>query len=595
MWERRDDSAVIAVLGIAGYCHDSAAALLVDGRLIAACEEERLSRVKHHAGLPVRACRACLDQAGLDIASVDAVAFYEDPIARLARQLWSGLPGIPATHDSAYLRHDSTRAERQIRERLGYEGPVHFVDHHVAHAASSYHCSGFDEAALLVVDAVGEWATCSHGRAQAGRLELTERDVFPDSLGMFYSAITAYLGFDVNDGEAKVMGLAPYGAPSLVERLRRVIDVDAAGRVRLDMDFFAFLASDEMCSPRLPELLGHPPRARGSGIDPFHCDVARSAQAILEDCLLLKVRHLHDLVPVDDLCLAGGVALNCVANGRIAREGRFRRLFVQPAANDAGAAIGAAACAHLEVGGRPARLGRMRHAYLGPAFGPEEVRRVLAGSAMIARDFDDELALLREVAGRLAAGQVVGWFQGRMEFGPRALGARSILADPRDPGMRERLNRLVKQREDFRPYAPAVLEEEAAAHFELDHASPFMLETCRVTSPIALPAITHVDGSARVQTVGTDDSPLFHGLIREFQRLTGCPMLLNTSFNGRDEPIACTPADAVLCFVRIGLDCLVLERSLLDARDVPAEWRRWVAESVEGPRAHSGGSVYALF
>jgi carbamoyltransferase len=586
---------VTAVLGIAGYCHDSAAALLVDGQLIAACEEERLSRVKHHAGLPVRAVRACLDQAGLDIAGVDAVAFYEDPIARLARQLWSGLPGLPATHDSAYLRHDSTRAEREIRERLGYEGRVHFVDHHVAHAASSYHCSGFDEAALLVVDAVGEWATSSQGRAEAGRLELTERDVFPDSLGMFYSAITAYLGFDVNDGEAKVMGLAPYGAPSLVERLRCVIDVDAAGRVRLDMDFFAFLDSDEMCSPRLPELLGQPPRARGSDIASFHCDVARSAQAILEDCLLRKVRHLHDLVPADDLCIAGGVALNCVASGRIAREGPFRRLFVQPAANDAGAAIGAAACAHLEVSGRPVRMGRMRHAYLGPAFGPEEVRQVLAASAMIARDFDGELPLLREVADRLAAGQVVGWFQGRMEFGPRALGARSILADPRDPGMRARLNRLIKQREDFRPFAPAVLEEEAAAHFELDHPSPFMLETCRVTSPIALPAVTHVDGSARVQTVSAADSPLFHGLIREFQRLTGCPVLLNTSFNGRDEPIVCTPADAVLCFVRTGLDCLVLERSLLDGRDVPAEWRRWVAEAVEAPRAHAGGSVYALF
>jgi carbamoyltransferase len=584
-----------AVVGIAGYCHDSAAALLVDGQLVAACEEERFSRVKHHAGLPLRACRSCLDQAGLGIADVDAIGFYENPVARLARQLWSGLPDLPAVRDGAYLRHDSTRAGREIRERLGFAGPLHFVDHHLAHAASAYHCSGFERAALLTVDAVGEWATSCHGRAEAGRIELTEADVFPDSLGMFYSAITAYLGFDVNDGEAKVMGLAPYGEPSFVDRLRRVVDVDADGRVRLDMQYYAFLDSDEMYSARLPELLGRPPRAPRTDIDPFHCDIARSAQAILEDCLLLKVRRLHDQLPFDDLCLAGGVALNCVANGRTAREGPFRRLFVQPAANDAGAAIGAAACAHLELTGRPVRMGRMGHAYLGPAFSPEEVRRQLGPSAVAARHFDRVEELLREVAGRLADGQVVGWFQGRMEFGPRALGARSILADPRDPGMRRRLNRLVKNREDFRPYAPAVLEEEAAAHFELDHPSPFMLETCRVTSPIPLPGITHVDGSARVQTVSAEDSPLFHGLIREFERLTGCPMLLNTSFNGRDEPIVCTPGDAVLCFLRTGLDSLVLERSLLDRRTVSADWKRWVAETVEPVSAHPGSSVYALF
>ncbi len=558
------------VLGIAAHFHDAAAALLVDGELVAAAQEERFTRVKHDPSLPREALRSCLAQAGLTIADVDCVAWYEDPVAKLDRQLWMGLPHMPPAAPQFLFRLDAARPERELRELAGWDGPVEFVEHHLAHAASAYCCSGWDEAAVLTVDAVGEWATTTYGRAHGDELELFEEVRFPHSLGLFYSALTAYLGFDVNDAEYKVMGLAPYGEPRYVEQVRALVEDAGGGQLRLDLRYFDFLGGTRMFSEELCALFGRPPREPESELDGFTKDVARSTQVVLEEILLAKARWLHEQAPSPRLCMAGGVALNCVANERILREGPFEELFVQPAASDAGAAIGAASIAHRRLTGRLPRA-RLEHVFLGPAFPRGEIEALFRPSSAEVRYLEDE-ELVDEIAGRLASGEVVGWFQGRMEFGPRALGARSILADPRDPAMRDRINALVKKREAFRPFAPAVLAERAGEHFELDHEAPFMLETCRVRSPLDLPAVMHVDGSARVQTVDAKTNPRFHALLRAFQRRTGCPILLNTSFNLRGEPIVCSPVDALICFIRSDLDCLVLEHAVLERAGLPESW-----------------------
>jgi carbamoyltransferase len=556
------------VVGVSALFHDAACCILVDGRLVAAAQEERFTRLKHDPSIPRNAFRSCLSGAGLTIADVDCVAWYEDPVAKLDRQLWMGLPRVPPAAPQFVLRLDAARPERELREVFGWEGRVELVEHHLAHAASAYCFSGWDDAAVLTVDAVGEWATTTYGRAAGGVIELFEEVCFPHSLGLLYSAITAYLGFDVNDAEYKVMGLAPYGEPRYVEHVRALVDELPGGQYRLDLRYFDFLGRDRMFTDQLCELFGRPPREPESEVDAFAKDVARSAQVVLEEILLEKVRWLHSEVGSPRLCMAGGVALNCVANARILREGPFETLFVQPAAGDAGAALGAAAVAHQRVTGSRPKTERLEHVALGPAYSPDAVLR--PGTAQYERYGEHDL--VDETARRLAAGQVVGWFHGPMEFGPRALGHRSILADPRDPSMRDRINALVKKREAFRPFAPAVLEERAAEHFDLDHSAPFMLETCQVRSSLALPAVTHVDGSARVQTVSRAANARFHALLRAFDRLTGCPILLNTSFNLRGEPIVCTPTDALLCFIRSALDCLVLEDVILDRDGLPPTW-----------------------
>jgi carbamoyltransferase len=585
----------VNVVGISAHFHDAAACILVDGRLAAAAQEERFSRRKHDPSLPRAAFRFCLDEAGLTIADLDCVAYYEDPVEKLDRQLWSALPQVPSLAPEALFRLDAMRPEREIRELLGYAGPIEIVRHHESHAASAYFFSGFPEAAVLTVDAVGEWTTTSYGRAAGNRLELFEEVRFPDSLGLLYSAITAYLGFDVNDAEYKVMGLAPYGEPRYADKVRTLIEDRDGGQFRLDMTYFDFLRGKSMFSAELCRLFGRPPRPPESELDAFTADVARSLQVVLEEILLAKVRYLHERVPSRNLCLAGGVALNCVAVERIARQGPFARVFVQPAASDAGGALGAAALAHVRRTGERPPAEPLRHVFLGPHFTGEEVADLFEPGTAGAQDFRGrEADLLEATVDRLAAGRVVGWFQGRMEFGPRALGNRSILADPRDEGMRERVNALVKKREAFRPFAPAVLASRAAEHFDLDHPAPFMVETCRVRSKVALPAVTHVDGSARVQTVDADTNPRFHGLLEAFERRTGCPVLLNTSFNLRGEPIVCSPTDAVLCFLRSGLDCLVIEDHLLDRAAVRHSWLRWFGHGVAPPAAAIPDSVYTL-
>jgi carbamoyltransferase len=559
------------ILGLSAFFHESACCLLRDGVLAAAAEEERFSRVKHDPRLPVAAFRFCLEAGGIGITEVDCVAYYESPVRKLSRQLWSGVPA----GDLSWL--DPGRPERAIRELLGWEGPVLTYEHHACHAASAFFASGFPEAAVLTVDGVGEWATTTYGAGRGAALERFEEVEFPHSLGLLYSAVTSWLGFAVNDGEYKVMGLAPYGAPRFLDAMRSLVSSGPGGQFRLDLQFFDFIRGRRMFSPRLSELLGAPPRAPGEPVTQLHMDVARSLQVVLEEILLEKAAWLHERTGLPDLCMAGGVALNVVANGRILREGPFARLFVQPAAGDSGGCLGAAALAHAELTGERPRItvdgGPMRHAFLGPRWSPEAVAGLVAATGLPALDFRGrEADLLAAVVDRLVRGAVVGWFHGALELGPRALGARSLLADPRDPGMRDRLNRLVKKREAFRPFAPSALAGRAAEHFDLDHASPFMLETCAVTSPLDLPAITHVDGSARPQTVDPAVAPRYAALLEAFRRRTGCPLLVNTSFNVAGEPIVGSPVDALFSLGTSGIDALILEDFLLDRAGLPEGW-----------------------
>ncbi len=574
------------IVGISAFFHESAACLLSGGELVAAAAEERFTRVKHDARLPVHAYRACLDAGGLGPGDVDAVAFYERPDVKADRQRATGAVAPSGQPDAL----DPGRPERMIRELLGHEGPILTFPHHLSHAASAFWCSGFDDAAVLTVDGVGEWATATYSHAAADRIEPFEEVRFPHSLGLFYGTITAYLGFRVNDGEYKVMGLAPYGEPRLAGALRSVVRSGPGGQFTLDMDCFDF--ADRMWSDRLAAKLGVPPRQPGEPLGQAHADVAASAQLVLEELLLQKVVHLANRVDSPNLCMAGGVALNCVANGRIAREGPFARMFVQPAAGDDGGSVGAAVLAHLQITGERPATGPLRGVGLGPAFDDELVAAVLRGAGLAAEPYSPD-----DVAARLDTGQVVGWFSGGMEFGPRALGHRSILADPRDTGMRDRLNARVKRREQFRPFAPSVLAGHAGDHLALDHPSPFMLETCEVTSPLALPAVTHVDGSCRPQTVDPAVHPRYAALLEAFHRRTGCPLLLNTSLNVAGEPIACTPVDALLTMVAAGLDALVLEHVVLDAAALPPNLPELVAAWSKVPRpafAADGRNLYSF-
>jgi carbamoyltransferase len=574
-FERLAKKPQLNIIGISAGYHDSACCLLQDGVLVAAVQEERFTRVKNDKSFPRSAFRYCLAEGGISISDVDCIAYYEDPCLKLGRQLWMGMiPDLPNERRQGILdRLVKSQPEQIIRRLFGYNGPIEFVDHHLSHAASSFFCSGFEEAAILTVDGVGDWPTTSYGWGKGSHIERFEQVDFPDSLGFFYSAITGYLGFEVNEGEYKVMGLAPYGEPIYADQIRNLIDVTSDGQYRLNMKYFAFLSEDSMYTQELSELLGEPPREPESELRQFHMDVARSVQLVLEEIMLEKTRYLHSKVPSENLCMAGGVALNVVANGRCLREGPFKRLFVQPAAGDAGGSVGAAAMAHARITGEAPARKKLEHVYLGPANTTEEAYNILKASTAKFHDFrGKEEELIRYTVDRLVEGKVIGWSHGRMEFGPRSLGGRSILADPRRPEMRDRINALVKMREAFRPFAPAVLESKAHEHFDLDHPSPFMLETCQVISPIDLSAITHIDGSARVQTVAHEANPRFAALLEEFDRRTGCPILLNTSFNMRGEPIVNTTVDAILCFVRSQIDVLVVEDFIIERAGIPPLW-----------------------
>lgn len=538
----------------------------------------------------MQAFRFCLGKAGLAITDVDAVGYFEEPERKLSRQLWALGFGGHVPHLDWLDPHGS---ERAIHDRLGFEGSVLSFPHHLSHSASAFYVSGFREAAVLTADAVGEWATTSYGQADEAGIEVFEKVLFPHSLGLFYSTITSYLGFRVNDGEYKVMGLAACGEPRHVDEVCRLLGMGDDGQFLLNLRYFDFLGGERMYSEALLELFGRPARRPGDPIESFHQDVARSAQLLLEEVLLEKAAWLHEQTGSENLCYAGGVALNCAVNGRLRRESPFRRIFVQPAAGDDGTCLGAATLAHAQLAENAPRS-RQRHAFLGPEIASDEVAESLRSCGLDPeRHRRTEDALVADVADRLASGQLVGWVHGAMEHGPRALGARSLLAAPFDAAVRERINRDIKHRESFRPFAPCVPVDRGTEFFDIDPDSapaPFMLETCRVTSEVPLDAVTHVDGTARVQLVDPAIDPTSRrlaALLDAFGRRTGVPVLLNTSLNGPGEPIVATAADALRCFQRLGFDALVLGDFVVERADLPEAWSE-LAPSLEPPRAPSG-------
>jgi carbamoyltransferase len=603
------------ILGLSAYYHDAAAALVSGGEIVAAAQEERFSRRKHDERFPEQAAAWCLRQAGLTPAQLDAVVFYDKPILKFARLLESYLavaPGGWRTFPQVLpgWLGEKLNLRRTLREELPGlrpECPILFTTHHQAHAASAFYPSPFAEAAILTVDGVGEWATTTVGRGRGTAIELLREIRFPHSLGLLYSAFTGYCGFRVNSGEYKLMGLAPYGEPRYADLIRtELLDLKDDGSFWLNLDYFAFLRGTTMTNARFHRLFGGPPRRPEDPLEPRHMDLARSVQVVTEEVLLRLARHARELTGLPHLCLAGGVALNCVANGRLLREGPFERLWIQPAAGDAGGALGAALAAWHEHfhGARdhaaaPAAAGAstdaMHGALLGPEYTDAEIEETLRRHGAVWERLDRD-ALLDRTVQLLAAGKVVGWFQGRLEFGPRALGNRSILGDPRSPAMQSVMNLKVKFRESFRPFAPAVLRERAGAYFELDTDSPYMLLVAPVRAELrrpvppglrgldllkaersTLPAITHVDFSARIQTVDAARFPLLHALLRRWEAATGCAVLVNTSFNVRGEPIVGSPDDAYRCFVNTEMDYLVIGSYLLDRLAQP---RRPVARRV---------------
>ena len=662
------------VLGVSAFYHDSAAVLVDGGRVVAAAQEERFTRRKHDAAYPEHAVAWCLAEGGTRPGELDRVVFYDKPFLKFERLLETAVAfaprGFPAFAKAmpAWVKDKLFQKSLLARKLAALDGNVDwherllFAEHHQSHAASAFYPSPFREAAVLTMDGVGEWATTSAAVGSGAALEVTREVHFPHSLGLLYSAFTYYTGFRVNSGEYKVMGLAPYGRPAFAQRiLDELIDLKPDGTFRLNLDYFDYCTGLKMTNRRFDALFGGPARAPADPLRQRHMDLAASVQAVVEESVLRLTRSLREETGLNNLCLAGGVALNCVANGKVVRDGTFDAVWVQPAAGDAGGALGAALAASHGllgqprwVGGRafratedgaggrrtatfegrgkvvpatagatrdlahggvqqaqrseplaavdaaaqggatrdqaakrneaPAAADAMRGAFLGPLFGNAEVREALDAAAARYRDLDDR-ALLEATAGALAEGKVVGWFQGRMEFGPRALGARSILGDPRDPAMQRTLNLKVKFRESFRPFAPSVLASDAAEWFELDRESPYMLLVAGVAErrrrpedPQAerlfgldklhvprsdVPAVTHVDHSARIQTVHAETNPRYHALIEAFKARTGCPVLVNTSFNVRGEPIVCTPADAFRCFMGTDMDCLAIENCFL--------------------------------
>jgi carbamoyltransferase len=587
------------ILGISAFYHDSAAALIEDGRVVAAAQEERFTRKKHDAAFPHNAIAYCLEQAGLGVDALDHVVFYDKPFLKFERLLETYIALAPGGFHSFMMSIPLWLREKLFQKSLlrdelrKFPGDFDqsrllFCEHHLSHAASAFYPSPFENAAVLTMDGVGEWATTSAAMGTGHRLEIFQEIHFPHSLGLLYSAATYYTGFKVNSGEYKVMGLAPYGEPKYTKLiLDHLIDLKPDGSFRLDMSYFDYCTGFTMTNDRFAKLFGQPVRSPDQLLTPFHMDVAASIQAVLDEAVLRLTRSLAKQTGSRNLCLAGGVALNCVANGKVLRDGQFDNIWIQPAAGDAGGAVGAALAAYHIFKEQPRKTDGadgMSGAFLGPGFSQADIeRRLTAAGARFAVSAEEEM--IEITARALAEEKAVGWFQGRMEFGPRSLGARSILGDPRSPAMQKNLNLKVKYRESFRPFAPAVLREDVSEWFDLASDSPYMLVVADVReakrrhmSPeeqalfgidklnvarSEIPAVTHVDYSARIQTVHADTNPLFHRLLGRFKALTGCPVLVNTSFNVRGEPIVCTPEDAFRCFMGNDLDLLVVGNCVL--------------------------------
>jgi carbamoyltransferase len=605
------------ILGISAYYHDSAAALIDEGRVIAAAQEERFTRKKHDARFPLQASRYCLESQNLTLADVDAVVYYEKPLLTFERLLETYLGAAPRggrsfvaamqvwLKEKLFLKTEIRQSLRTLssemspsqeanKQTISKHPTLLFSEHHLSHAGAAFYPSPFEQAAVLCMDGVGEWATTSAWIGSTNTLKPLWEINFPHSLGLLYSAFTYYCGFKVNSGEYKLMGLAPYGQPIHSQAIRdHLIDIKPDGTFRLDLSYFKFHRGFRMTSSRFDKLFGQPARQPESPLTQFHMDLAASIQVVTEDVVLRLARTLRQETGLPHLCLAGGVALNCVANGKLQREGIFEQIWIQPASGDAGSALGAAMVAwhqHYSQPRTPNPDDAMRGTYLGPQFSNEAVQAFLNQVQAPFHSLEDG-PLFDRLAELLEQGKVVGWFNGPMEFGPRALGARSIIGDPRNSNMQSVMNLKIKYRESFRPFAPAVLEEAVSDQFELTVKSPYMLLVAPVRQDLrlpqsedehhlfgieklkvprsTLPAVTHVDYSARVQTVNARTNPRFYGLINAFRRRTGCPTLVNTSFNVRGEPIVCSPADAYRCFMRTEMDVLVLENQLLLKEEQP--------------------------
>ncbi len=599
------------ILGLSAFYHDSAACLVQDGNIVAAAQEERFTRKKHDHRFPISAVRYCLETGGLSMSDIDYVGFYDKPLQKFVRILETYIAFAPSGIRS-FLKamplwlKQKLHIKKILAKELDFEGPLVFGEHHESHAASAFFPSPFQEAAIMTMDGVGEWSTASFGVGSGNRIELTHEVRFPHSLGLLYSAFTYYTGFKVNSGEYKLMGLAPYGDPKYVDRIyEHLIHLKEDGSFWLDLSYFNYCAGLTMTGKKFHDLFGGPPRTPETRVRQLDMDLAASVQKVTEEVMLRGARHVHEATGQTNLCLAGGVALNCVANGRVLREGPFDSIWIQPSAGDAGGALGIALFIWHQLLENP-RVADGIHdsqqgSLLGPEFSNEEIKRFLDKQGSVYECFSTVDSLTAHVAELLDNEKVVGWFQGRMEFGPRALGNRSILGDPRSPKMQKTMNLKIKFRESFRPFAPSVLEESADKWFELEAPSPYML----VVAPVAkarrkllseqdqelsgierlqverseVPAITHVDNSARIQTVDSQRNPRYHALISAFARRTGCDLVVNTSFNVRGEPIVHNPEQAWLCFMRTNMDTLVLGDYVLDkTRQTPLEededWRK---------------------
>jgi carbamoyltransferase len=607
---------VTAILGISAYFHDSAAALVVDGQIVSAAQEERFTRLKHDPNFPTRAVEYCLREAGLTAGDLDYVGFYDKPLLKFERLLETTVAFAPrgfrffAEAIPLWVKQ-KLFLPRELKAGLGgqYRRRVVFAEHHESHAASAFFPSPFEEAAVLTLDGVGEWATASYGVGRGNRLELLKELRFPHSLGMLYSAFTYFCGFRVNSGEYKLMGLAPYGVPRYADLIReKLVDIKPDGSLRLDLSYFDYCLGQRMTSKKFDGLFGGPPRPPESPLTEREMDLAASIQVVTEEVMLKMAHHVHAETGLKNLCLAGGVALNCVGNGKILREGPFENLWIQPAAGDAGGALGVALFIWHQLLNNPRTVqprDSQHGSLLGPAFSDDQVEQFLKSIGAKYRRYPDDEALCTEVAGLIGSDKVVGWVQGRMEFGPRALGSRSILGDARSPRMQSVMNVKIKFRESFRPFAPSVMEEHVDDYFQMRprEQSPYMLLVAPVadsrrtdsTSEMAgktgidklkvlrseIPAVTHVDYSARVQTVDADRHGRYHHLLRKFREQTGCPVVINTSFNVRGEPIVCTPQDAYRCFLSTNMDALVLERCVLLKEDQPALSAEEIAKYIQ--------------
>ncbi len=597
------------ILGISAYYHDSAAALIKDGRIIAAAQEERFTRKKHDYRFPYNAINFCLEYEGIKISNVDLVAFYDKPFLKFERLLETYLTFAPRGITS-FLKampiwmKEKLWIKEQIKDKLNYDGKILFPEHHQSHAASAFFPSPFNEAAFLTIDGVGEWTTTSYGIGKENKITILADIKFPHSIGMLYSAFTYYTGFKVNSGEYKVMGLAPYGTPKYAKLIYdNLIDLKEDGSFKLNMEYFNYCTGLTMTNSRFDKLFGGKPRKPESKLTQREMDLAASVQTVIEEVILRMARHIKNETDMKNLCLAGGVALNCVANGKLLRENIFNDIWIQPAAGDAGGALGAALFGWYQYLNNNRNVDEVSDSQngslLGPRFDNEYIEKFLISNNIPHEKLNDD-EIISKVAELIAKGNVIGWFKGRMEYGPRALGARSILGDARNPSMQKNMNFKIKFRESFRPFAPSVLEEKASEYFNIDRPSPYMLlvadvkEEKRVNHTAdeylfgidklnvvrsVIPAVTHVDYSARIQTVDKKRNPDYYKLISKFEELTGCPVIVNTSFNVRGEPIVRTPEEAYRCFMRTNIDYLVLENYLLDKKTQPEfqeqdDWRK---------------------